>query len=155
MAMGAARIIAMTLMVALAGCGAAQEKAAKAAARYDYFYAKRNYYAARVEIRRALAQQDDVPEYWARLARVQLALGRMLDAYTAYQSVIDLDPKNKDAVQALAELAYVGNPMTTARSSPTRSWPTSRDRSGCCWSRDRSPPPDRIRPRRRLLRCRC
>jgi tetratricopeptide (TPR) repeat protein len=108
MASWVARIAATALLLALAGCGSPQEKAAKAAARFDALYAQRDYDAARIEIRRAIAAEDDVPEYWAKLARVQLALGHYLDAYDAYGNVIDLDPGNRDAIQSMAEIAYSG-----------------------------------------------
>jgi tetratricopeptide (TPR) repeat protein len=108
MAFGVARIAALALLLALAGCGSAQEKAAKAAARFDELYAKRDFYGARIEIKRAIAKQDDVSEYWQRLGRVQMALGRYLDAYQAYNHVIELDPHNKEAIEQMAELAYTG-----------------------------------------------
>lgn len=103
-----ARIAILALLLLLAGCGLAEEKAAKASARFDQLYAERNYYAARIEINRAIAEQDDVPEYWRKLGRVQMALGRYLDAYDAYNHVIELDPRNRDAIQQMAELAYAG-----------------------------------------------
>ena len=111
-----ARIWTAALLVplVLAGCGQSQEKAAKAAARFDAYYAAHNYFAARVEITRAIAAQEDVPEYWSKLARVQTALGRYLDAYSAYSHVVELDPKNEDAVQALAELSYSGGSLDDA-----------------------------------------
>lgn len=116
MAWGKARIWAAALMVplVLGGCGQSQEKAAKAAARFDAYYAAHNYYAARVEITKAIAAQEDVPEYWSKLARVQTALGRYLDAYGAYTHVIELDPKDDEAVQALAELSYSGGSFDDA-----------------------------------------
>ncbi|WP_340316939.1 tetratricopeptide repeat protein [Rhizorhabdus argentea] len=105
---------ALLLPLVLTGCGQSQEKAAKAAARFDAYYAARNYFAARIEISRAIAAQEDVPEYWSKLARVQTALGRYLDAYSAYSHVIELDRKDDEAVQALAELSYSGGSFDNA-----------------------------------------
>lgn len=103
-----ARFVTAALLLVLTACGSAEEKASKAAARYDVYYARRDYYSARIEIKRAIAAQDDVPEYWARLARVELASGQLLDAYQAYARLIELDPEDSEAIQAMAELSYSG-----------------------------------------------
>ncbi|MET0374274.1 MAG: tetratricopeptide repeat protein, partial [Rhizorhabdus sp.] len=114
MASGTARIVAAALMLALAACGSSERKAAKAATRYDSYYAKRDYFSARVEITKAIAAQDDVPGYWAKLARAQLGLGNYLDAYSAYSRVIELNPNDEEAIQALAELSYSGGSFKDA-----------------------------------------
>ncbi|WP_235538646.1 tetratricopeptide repeat protein [Sphingomonas sp. Root710] len=101
-------MLAGALLLALVGCGSAEQKAAKAAARFDAYYAKRDYYSAKVEIGKAIAAQDDNPEYWAKLARAQLGMGNYLDAHDAYSRVIELEPRNEEAIQALAELSYSG-----------------------------------------------
>lgn len=108
-AIGVARMIAAAMLLALAACGSSQEKAQKAAARFDHYYARGDHLAARLQIQRAIGAQDDVPEYWSRLARVELATGRYLEAYQAYQHVIELDPEDEEAIQAMAELSYMGN----------------------------------------------
>ncbi len=104
-----ARIGTTALLLALAACGSSQEKAQKAATRFDTYYARGDHYSARVEIKRAIAAQDDVPEYWSRLARVELASGRYLEAYQAYLHVTELNPTDEEAIQAMAELSYAGN----------------------------------------------
>lgn len=106
MAWVVARIVAAAALLALAACGSPEEKAEKAAVRADAFYARRDLYSARIEAKRAIAQQDDVPEYWARLARIELADGHYLEAYQAYNHVIELDPDNEEATQTMAELSY-------------------------------------------------
>lgn len=107
-------MVAAAVLLALAACGSSEQKAAKAAARYDVYYAKRDYYSARVEIGKAIAAQDDMPGYWAKLARAQLGLGNYLEAYDAYARVIELDPKDEEAIQALAELSYSGGSFKDA-----------------------------------------
>ena len=114
MASRVARIVAIALLLAVASCGSPEQKAAKAAARYDVYYARRDFYSARVEINRAIAAQDDVPEYWARLARVQLAMGKYLDAYNSYARVAELEPANSEAVETMAELSYSGGSLDDA-----------------------------------------
>lgn len=106
MASVVARIVAAAALFALAACGSSEQKAEKAAARADVFYARRDLYSARIEIKRAIGAQDDVPEYWARLARVELADGHYLEAYQAYSRVTELDPDNDEAIQTMAELSY-------------------------------------------------
>lgn len=114
MASWVARIGAAAALLALAACGSAEEKAFKAATRFDVYYARRDLYSARVEIERALAAQEDVPEYWARLARLELAEGRYLQAYDAYARVVELDPKDSEAIQTMAELSYSGGSLDDA-----------------------------------------
>jgi len=114
MASWGARIVAAAALLTLAACGSPDEKASKAAARFDVYYARRDLYSARVEIQRALAAQDDVPEYWARLARLELAEGRFLQAFDAYARVVELDPKDAEAIQTMAELSYSGGSLDDA-----------------------------------------
>ena len=106
--------MAAAILLALAACGSSEQKAAKAAARYDVYYARRDYLSARIEISKAIAAQDDVAGYWAKLARAQLGLGHYLEAYDAYARVIELDPKDEEAIQALAELSYSGGSFKDA-----------------------------------------
>ncbi|RVT94863.1 tetratricopeptide repeat protein [Sphingomonas crocodyli] len=105
---------ALAASIMLAGCGSGTERATKAVARFDAAYAKRNYWVARLEINRALRLEDDVPEYWNRLGRVELALGQYLNAYTAYKNALMLDPRNIEAVQAVAELSFSGGSQDDA-----------------------------------------
>ena len=106
MASVVARIVAAAALFVLAACGSSEQRAEKAAVRADVFYARRDLYSARIEIKRAIGAQDDVPEYWARLARVELADGHYLEAYQAYSRVVELDPDNDEAIQTMAELSY-------------------------------------------------
>ncbi|TZG28022.1 tetratricopeptide repeat protein [Sphingomonas montanisoli] len=105
---------ALAASMMLAGCGSGTERATKAVARFDAAYAKRSYWVARLEINRALRLEDDVPEYWNRLGRVELALGHYLNAYTAYKNALMLDPRNIEAVQSVAELSFSGGSQDDA-----------------------------------------
>ncbi len=100
--------IIIALLLALAGCGSPHERAAKAVVRFEDAYAKRDMINARIEIRTAIAAEDDVAEYWNKLGRVELASGRYLAAYTAYARALELEKDNQEAVQAVAELSYSG-----------------------------------------------
>ncbi|WP_238147134.1 tetratricopeptide repeat protein [Rhizorhabdus dicambivorans] len=101
-----ARRVAAAALLALAACGSPEQKAEKAAVRSDLYYGHRDLYSARVEIKRAIGAQDDVPEYWAKLARIELADGHYLEAYQAYARVVEIDPDNEEATQTMAELSY-------------------------------------------------
>jgi len=114
MASWVARIGAAAALLALVACGSAEEKGYKAATRFDVYFARRDLYSARVEIGRALAARDDIPEYWSRLARLELAEGRYLQAYDAYARVVELDPKDAEAIQTMAELSYSGGSLDDA-----------------------------------------
>lgn len=102
------RFVVLALFLALAGCTSPEEKAAKASTRFDMLYAQRDYAAARIEIKKAIAVQEESPEYWMKLARVELATTRYLDAFAAYERVVELEKNNDEALQGMAELAYAG-----------------------------------------------
>lgn len=114
MGSAAARIIIAASLLLLVSCGSPEQKASKALARSDIFYAQRDYYSARVEIKRAIEAQEEVPDYWARLARIELATSQYRDAYAAYERVVELDPENSEALQTLAELSYAGGQFDDA-----------------------------------------
>lgn len=100
--------LALCMLLALAGCGSPAERSAKAVARYDAYYAQHDFQHARVEILSAINEQDDVPEYWIKLGRVELELKRYFNSYSAYSRSLELDKSNPEALQAMAELSYSG-----------------------------------------------
>ncbi|MBW8910468.1 MAG: tetratricopeptide repeat protein [Sphingomonas sp.] len=96
------------LLLALAACGSPQDRATKALVRYDAYYAQHDFLRARVEIRNAIREQDDVAEHWNKLGRVELSLSKYFNAYSAYSRALELDKSNVEAMQAVAELSYSG-----------------------------------------------
>lgn len=102
------------LLLILLSCGSPDEKAAKAVARYDIYFARGDFYSARIEIKRAIGVQEGAPDYWVRLARVELATGNYQEAYAAYSRASELDTNNGEAIQALAELAFSGGSLDDA-----------------------------------------
>lgn len=103
-----AKRIAIAALLLLGGCGSPQERALKAVTRFEQYYAARDFVDARAEIQKAIAIEDDVAEYWTRLGRAELGLRNYFPAYSAYQRALELDKGNKEALQAMAELAYSG-----------------------------------------------
>lgn len=99
---------ALGTVLALSACGSPESRAAKAMARFDDFYAQHDLLKARVEIRSAIHAQSEIPEYWNKLGRVELSLNNPQNAYSAYSRVLELDPENREALQAMAELSYSG-----------------------------------------------
>jgi cytochrome c-type biogenesis protein CcmH/NrfG len=99
-------LITFGMLAALSGCGSREERAAKAMVRFQGYFAQGDLYKARVEIRSAIHQEDDVPEYWNKLGSVELALNNYQNAFSAYRRVIELDPQNREAIQAMAELSF-------------------------------------------------
>lgn len=66
---------------------------------------------ARQSIRKAIAARDDVSDYWILLGRIEIGSGNARGAYDAYQTAIQLDRGNLEAVTQLCQLAlYVGRP---------------------------------------------
>ncbi|SDD44492.1 Tetratricopeptide repeat-containing protein [Sphingomonas sp. YR710] len=100
--------LGLCLLLAIAGCGSPQERAAKALVRYENYYAQHDMLRARIEIRNAIREQDDVADYWNKLGRVELALNKYFNAYSAYSRALELDKGNIEAMQAVAELSYSG-----------------------------------------------
>jgi cytochrome c-type biogenesis protein CcmH/NrfG len=99
---------ALGALLALPACGSPESRAAKAMARYDEYFAQHDLLKARVEIRSAIHAQSEIPEYWNKLGRVELDLNNPQNAYSAYARVLEIDPQNREALQAVAELSYSG-----------------------------------------------
>ena len=90
-------------------------RADRAEALYDAAMAARALPMARDAIRKAAGIDENEPRYWLKLGRVQLSLGALQDALTAYERVLDFDPENVEALQNAAELSAAGGLFTEAK----------------------------------------
>jgi len=107
-------IAVATAALLLAGCDSREERAAAAAARADQLLQGNNPRAAIIEIRKAIAERDDIAPYWLLLARSQMMLQRYGAAYSSYLRVLELDRTNQEALLAAAELSFAGGQVEDA-----------------------------------------
>ncbi|MDE2302701.1 MAG: hypothetical protein KGK11_09095 [Sphingomonadales bacterium] len=103
-------VAAMILGLALlAGCSSADSRAAAYASQAQAALDEGRFPEALVAARKALAERDDVVEYWLLVAHIDLKSGDRSGAFNAYQYVYQLDQTNTEALQALCQLSLVGN----------------------------------------------
>lgn len=88
----------------LGGCHSKSYKAAANEAIYDQIMPVKAYPAAQQAIRRAIQNDEDEPRLWLKLAQVSMLLGDVGTAAGAFQSALDLQPDNVEALQNLAML---------------------------------------------------
>ena len=100
--------VILALGVPLGGCGYLRERDARANFnQYQQALAAGDLRAARKALAKVVAVQQDVPEYWMALGRLQLQLASYRGAYNAYAHAHELDRSNVEALAAMAQLALV------------------------------------------------
>ena len=63
-----------------------------------------NLEGARTNIRSAIAERDDVADYYIILGRTELAAGSLISTFNAYSMALDLQADNAEALQSIAEI---------------------------------------------------
>lgn len=101
--------LCLALLAATGACTSAETKAANAAALAEVAFNQGRIPVARVYIQQALAQRDDVSDYWILLARINLGSGNASGAFDAYENALTLDRGNVEALSSLCQLAIGGN----------------------------------------------
>jgi Flp pilus assembly protein TadD len=98
--------VILALGVSLGGCGYLKERDARANFnQYQQALASGDLRAARKALLKVVRVQQDVPDYWMALGRLQLQLGSYRGAYNAYAHAHELDRTNVEALAAMAQLA--------------------------------------------------
>lgn len=115
-------LIAAAVLVALAGAGiyalrykSPQQKIELAEANYDQAMAARAYPFASGMMRLALSINENEPRFWLKLGRSELAAGSFQGALEGFSRVLDYDPGNIEALQAVAELSIAGGNAEDAK----------------------------------------
>lgn len=92
--------------LSLGGCGYLQQRDARASYNeYQQALAAGDLSAARKALIKVVRTEQDVPEYWMALGRLQLQLNSYRGAYNAYSHAHELDRSNVEALAAMAQLA--------------------------------------------------
>ncbi|MDP1027145.1 tetratricopeptide repeat protein [Sphingomonas sp. KR1UV-12] len=108
---------AVLLMIApvLAGCKSAAERAAEASAKAQQLASAGLYGAAQAEFDIAVQARDDLPDLWILRARNQIAMQDYAGAFASYRNALDQDRTNREALDALSQLALASNRIDDAR----------------------------------------
>jgi len=110
------RLAAVILpLLALVACRSSMEKADAYEAQYDRLMTVRAYPAALFSIQKAIAEDDSTPRRYIKLAQLQMTMGQPAAAAMAYQSALDLEPDNIEALENMAILAVRGGQFDMAQ----------------------------------------
>lgn len=106
---------ALGLLLLAAGCQSSPEKANAYESQYDRLMGLKAYPAALESIQSAIAYDDNSARRYIKLAELQMIMGHPAAAANAFQSALDLEPDNIEALQNLAILSVRGGQFDTAR----------------------------------------
>lgn len=88
----------------LSGCSDSMERAGAHAAVAVSNLEAGNLDDARSNIRSAIAERDDVADYYIILGRIELASGSLISTFNAYSMALDLQADNAEALANIAEI---------------------------------------------------
>lgn len=113
-------MLAVLMAVATAGCTRSEEKAMQEGAIAEQQLNDGQIAAARVSIRRAVTERDDIPELQLLRGRIAMTAGDTNDAFSAYGIALALDNSNVEALHGVAQLGLQTNNFQDAESAATR-----------------------------------
>ena len=108
-------IAATALLLPLSGCNSREDQAQAALSEYQAAAAAGDLIASRKALLELVGAEDDNPEYWQQLGKVQVELGAFNDAYYAFSRAHELDRGNVEALAALAQLALSSGNVDAAK----------------------------------------
>lgn len=98
-------MLPLALWLAIAsGCADSAQRAAENAAIAESQLGAGDVEEARKSIGKAIAERDDVADYYVLLGRIELRARRLTSAFNAYSMALDLQADNPEILQAIAEL---------------------------------------------------
>lgn len=101
--------------VPLGGCSYLRARSARAAySQYQNAVASGDMVAARAALLSLVNIEEDVPDYWVQLGRLQIQMGAYRDAYDAFLHAHELDRTNVDVLSTLTQLALIAGEMDLA-----------------------------------------
>lgn len=98
----AALVLTALLMT---GCDTKAARVEAAFAEYQAAAARGDLRGTRNGLLKLVAADEDVPEYWVELGKVQIGLGAISDAYYAYTRALELDRDNPEVLSMLTQVA--------------------------------------------------
>lgn len=104
----------LSVTVFLSACSSREDKAQAAFNNYQAALATGSLPYIRTTLLQLVAVDDDNPQYWAELGRVQLQLGALPDAYYAFTRAYELERSNADVLRVLTQLALRGGDLAMA-----------------------------------------
>lgn len=102
------------LSLLVSACGSAESRARESFAEYQAAAASGHLIAARIALLQTVEAKDDNPVYWEELAKVQVQLGSMSDAYYAYTRAYELDRTNPQILASLTQIALLSGEIDIA-----------------------------------------
>jgi tetratricopeptide (TPR) repeat protein len=96
-------------LLLLAGCSSSADRAARARDEGETLASRGQYIEARARFDTAVALRDDQPELWIARARNQVALSDYAGAFGSYTSALDLDRTNREALNAVGQIALLAD----------------------------------------------
>ena len=105
---------ATALCLLLTGCNSSESRAREAFADYQAASAAGDLRSARIALLQLVAAEDDKPDYWQELGRIQVQLGAFNDAYYAFTRAYELDKSNAQVLSTLTQLALLSGNIDVA-----------------------------------------
>lgn len=106
---------ALALALGLASCQSSLEKANAWEGQYDRMMANQAYGAAMMAIKKSISYDDTTARRYIKLAELQMQVGMPAAAAASFQSALDLEPDNIEALQNLSILAVRGGQFDAAQ----------------------------------------
>ena len=110
-----AATVALGMLLLLGACRSSSEKADAYEAQYDRMMTIQAYPAALSSIQTAISYDDSTARRYIKLAELQLMTGHPAAAADAFQSALDLEPDNIEALENLSILAVRGGQFDVAQ----------------------------------------
>ncbi len=104
----------------LTGCADKFERAAQHATQSEMLLAAGQTDAARINIREAISERDDVAGFYILLGRIELQAKRPIDAFNAYSMALDLEADNLEVLQNIADLGLQTGRLKEADEAASR-----------------------------------
>lgn len=106
--------VIVALLLLTQGCSSSSDTAARKAAEAAALLEQGNAPAARLAATKAVAERDDIADYWRLLGRAELQNNNFAGAYDAYSRAIELDAADPESLQMLADIALRAGRMREA-----------------------------------------
>ena len=99
--------LSVGLLLAVSGCASKAQRANDAYAKAQQLLADGRAAEAKLELQKAVAIRDDVPDIWFALGQMRLASGEMPEAFTAFGRADELRPGDAETLRPLAYTGYM------------------------------------------------